>query len=144
MKPPPATPETDPRFPSGPWEGFWIQKGVPPGKFLTELHIHFHDGILRGEGRDFVGEYTVRGRYELASGRCHWTKTYVGKHDVHYEGYNEGKGIWGSWSIEWLGFRWHGGFHIWPRGMVDPTNQTLKAEADVPVEVAERAPLLVP
>jgi hypothetical protein len=132
MKPTPAT-ETHPNFPSGPWEGFWIQKIAPPGKHQTELCLHFRDGQLNGEGRDWVGEYRVQGNYDVSSGRCQWTKTYIGRHDVAYEGYNEGKGIWGTWHIEMSGVRVQGGFHIWPREMPDPTGQALAEEAEAPV-----------
>ena len=86
-----------------------------------------------------------RGRYSLADGKCHWTKSYLGKHDVFYQGYNEGKGIWGTWEIpagptQPLG--WRGGFHIWPEGMADPTQPTLSEEADLPVamEKSEEVP----
>jgi len=148
MKPTASEPETDPRFPSGPWEGFWIQKYEPRGKHQTELHLHFSQGVMTGEGRDVVGKYLVRGRYDVVTGRCHWSKRYVGKHDVAYDGFNEGKGIWGTWSIESLGLIWKGGFHIWPKGMLDPTGQTLHAEADIEVEEKERIveaqPLAVP
>jgi hypothetical protein len=44
---------------------------------------------------------------------CHWTKTYVAKHDVFYRGFREGKGIYGKWEIK---TKSHGGFNIWPVG----------------------------
>src|SRR5947209_13461293 len=90
--------ETDPRFPSGPWTGFFLQRGLP-GKHHMELILTFRQGQMTGEGRDWVGEFFVRGKYDTADGRCHWTKRYVDKHDVYYEGFNEGKGIWGHWEI---------------------------------------------
>ena len=129
----PVEPETDPRFPSGRWVGFFIQKYMPPGKHPTELFLTFAGGVLNGEGRDWVGQYTVHGRYDLADGRCRWVKQYVGKHDVHYDGYNEGQGIWGSWRIP--GSAAHGGFHIWPDNMPDPTTLRLSAEAEAPKEL---------
>jgi hypothetical protein len=128
--------ESDPRFPSGPWTGFFLQKQLP-GRHHMELHLTFRQGTLTGEGRDWVGPFLVRGRYDLADGKCYWTKRYLGKHDVFYEGYNEGKGIWGRWEIPPY---WKGGFHIWPEGMSDPSQPTLSEAADVPrteeVEVA--------
>ena len=63
-----------------------------------ELRLTFRRGVLRGEGRDRVGEFLIRGRYEVETGKCWWTKQYVRKH-APYQGYNEGKGIWGTW--EW-------------------------------------------
>jgi hypothetical protein len=127
--------ECDSRFPSGTWIGFFLQK-LLPGRHAMELILTFRQGAMTGEGRDWVGEFTIRGKYDLSDGRCHWTKRYVGKHDVIYQGFNEGKGIWGTWEItatkEYP--RQHGGFHIWPEGMADPTGHVLHAEADVPAE----------
>lgn len=94
-----------------------------------ELHLTFTQGTLIGEGRDFVGDFFLHGRYELMDGRCQWLKRYVAKHDVDYQGFNEGKGIWGTWSIP-PNFR--GGFHIWPVGMPDPTQPHLVEAADIP------------
>jgi hypothetical protein len=128
--PAPAELETDPRFPSGPWTGYFLQRQIP-GRHLMELRLTFRNGTLTGEGRDWVGPFTVRGRYELGSGKCHWVKRYTGRHDVFYQGYNEGKGIWGKWEIPPL---FHGGFHIWPEGMPDPSQPELTEEAEPPVE----------
>src|SRR5580704_9018971 len=117
--------ETDPRFPSGRWTGFFVQP-VIPGRHLMELHLTFRNGSLTGEGRDWVGKFILSGRYDTRDGRCHWTKRYLGKHDVYYKGFNEGKGIWGTWDIP---PEWRGGFHIWPEGMADPTRPHLSEEA---------------
>jgi hypothetical protein len=136
----PSSPEleTDPRFPSGPWTGFFLQKAIP-GRHLMELRLNFRGGTLTGEGRDWVGPFLVRGRYSVADGRCHWQKRYLAKHDVYYKGFNEGKGIWGVWDMP---TEVHpdvrtGGFHIWPEGMPDPTQPALSEEADLPVHVEE-------
>ncbi|MBI3822082.1 MAG: hypothetical protein HY289_05300 [Planctomycetes bacterium] len=125
--------ETDPRFPSGPWTGFFLQKDVP-GKHTMEMRLTFQNGAMTGEGRDRVGEFLFKGHYNLADGKCHWTKKYLGKHDVFYQGYNEGKGIWGVWEI---GKLTRGGFHIWPEGMGDPTTDHLVEEADLPAPQEE-------
>ena len=135
----PAVLESDPNWPSGPWTGFFLQPGLP-GKHRMELHLTFQQGVMTGEGRDWVGPFTIRGRYEVVTGQCHWTKRYLGKHDVYYKGFNEGKGIWGVWEIppeQNLGIKSRGGFHIWPEGMPDPTGDRLAEEADVPVEQRE-------
>ena len=120
--------ETDPRFPSGPWTGFFLQKEIP-GKHTMEMRLTFHNGELTGEGRDRVGPFLFKGRYNLADGKCYWTKKYLGKHDVFYQGYNEGKGIWGVWEV---GTLMRGGFHIWPEAMGDPTDLHLVEEAELP------------
>jgi hypothetical protein len=144
-KPAPTDLETDPRFPSGPWTGFFLQPLVP-GRHLMELGMTFRQGAISGEGRDWVGQFVLRGQYSVADGKCYWTKRYLGKHDVFYEGYNEGKGIWGTWEIlpSDLSSHQRGGFHIWPEGMRNPTGEELTEEADLPVVVTEELKVLEP
>ena len=73
---------------------------------------------MTGTGSDRVGPYTVDGTYDPMSGRCEWTKQYLGKHKVAYRGLNDGHGIWGVWEIRILGglYTDRGGFHLWPAG----------------------------
>ena len=133
------TAETDPRFPSGPWTGFFLQKLVP-GRHMMEMSLHFADGTIVGAGRDRVGEFVIEGSYELKDGSCQWRKQYVGKHNVYYRGFNEGKGIWGLWEIPPSS---KGGFHIWPEGMSDPTTPHMAEAIDAPAE-APAVPELAP
>ena len=141
--------ETDPRFPSGPWTGFFLQPSVP-GRHWMDLHLSFMQGAMTGEGRDWVGKFIVRGKYKIEDGKCHWHKRYVGKHDVFYQGFNEGKGIWGTWEIagEPGSAALHGGFHIWPEGMPDPSRPQLSEHADLPQaveqDVKSTEPQLIP
>jgi hypothetical protein len=95
-----------------------------------ELHLTFGQGTVRGEGRDWVGPFLVRGRYDSAEGKVWWTKSYLGKHDVAYMGYNEGKGIWGTWELK--DPPWKGGFHIWPEGMNLGEGRALSREQEEP------------
>jgi hypothetical protein len=97
-------------FPSGPWTGFYNHG--PGDRHRMDLILTFKNGVMEGDGNDDVGRFLIRGRYEPQTRECHWTKTYVGAHDVFYRGFREGKGIWGTWEIT---IRYHGGFHIWPR-----------------------------
>ncbi len=127
----PSLEETDPRFPSGPWTGFFLMEHSP-GRHQMELHLSFRRGTMTGEGRDRVGEFLIRGQYNTDDGKCHWTKRYIGKHDVAYQGFNEGKGIWGMWEIP---PSWKGGFHIWPEGMGDPTSPHLTEAIDEPADL---------
>lgn len=78
-----------------------------------------------------IGSFLIRGRYTIDDGKCRWTKSYIGKHDVTYHGYNEGKGIWGLWEIL---PNWRGGFHIWPTTMGDPTQRTLATAIGEPID----------
>ena len=122
--------ETDSRFPSGPWQGFFLMAHLP-GRHRMELHLSFQQGVMTGEGRDMIGSFLIRGKYNLDDGKCSWSKRYIGKHDVAYQGYNEGKGIWGLWEIPPA---WRGGFHIWPTAMGDPTSPKLAEAIDEPVQ----------
>jgi hypothetical protein len=127
--------EPDPRFPSGPWTGFFMQRMLPGRKTMT-LDLTFQDGQLEARGSDIVGPFTFTGTYDLEDGKCRWTKKYLGKHRVSYTGINEGQGIWGVWEINvlWGLFRDRGVFHIWPADMTPPdeTDLTERAFADTP------------
>ena len=81
-----------------------------------DLHLFFSNGQMTGDGNDDVGRFLIKGRYDAQALECHWTKAYPGSHDVFYRGFREGKGIWGTWEIN---SDCHGGFHIWPRGSGD-------------------------
>jgi hypothetical protein len=124
-------PENDPRFPNGPWTGFFLQYWHP-GRQTTKLELTAADGQLTGTGHDWVGPYTMNGSYDLATGRCEWTKHYVGKHRVSYRGINDGHGIWGVWEIRLLGGLYldRGGFHIWPEGS-DVSEESARTEQAV-------------
>ena len=102
-------------YPSGPWTGFYLQ-GRQRQKHRQDLKLEFGNRGITGGGRDDLGQFVIAGRYDAKNGECHWTKTYVGAHDVFYRGFREGKGIWGTWEID---SRWSGGFHIWPLGSGD-------------------------
>ena len=122
------------------WEGPVLLAGAAGAEPPAEVHLlTFADEQLEGEGRDCIGEFLFKGRYSLEIGECHFTKRYIGQHDVFYRGFNEGKGIWGVWEIQYrhvsgATFSDKGGFHIWPEGMADPTQQTLKNEEPIPEE----------
>ncbi len=134
--------ETDPRFPSGAWVGYFLQKWPPLGRQAMELSLTFRDGNITGEGRDIIGTFSLCGHYQLEDGRCDWVKQYHERHAVQYRGFNEGKGIWGVWQIPKDGLK--GGFQIWPKGMSDPTAPTLSEEADLPAAAAEEVHALEP
>jgi hypothetical protein len=112
-----AVRERDPRFPGGEWTGFFLQHWMP-GRHTTDMNLRFADGQITGRGSDRVGPFTIDGEYETDTGKCAWTKKYIGKHSVAYRGVNDGRGIWGVWEIRilWGWYQDRGGFHIWPRG----------------------------
>lgn len=119
---------SDELFPSGPWVGFYNYR--PGDRHRMDLELSFANGQMSGTGVDDVGRFTIRGRYDAASRECHWTKSYLGAHDVFYRGFREGKGIWGTWEI---GMFSHGGFHIWPKGTDLGSAEAQLAVASEPV-----------
>jgi len=120
-------------FPSGPWTGFYNYR--PGDRHRMDMGLTFVQGNMTGDGNDDIGPFLIRGRYDETSRECHWTKTYVGAHDVFYRGFREGKGIWGTWEIGVLG---HGGFHIWPRQAGEGAHETEVEEKGEPVEAVGR------
>lgn len=120
-------------FPSGPWVGFYTYSGVHD-KHRMDLGLTFASGTISGEGNDDIGPFIIAGRFDAANGECHWTKTYVGAHDVSYCGFRESKGIWGTWEI--LSDA-RGGFHIWPRAQRAGNEEAESAEEEEPVPVLE-------
>jgi hypothetical protein len=113
---------SDDPFPSGPWIGFYTYSG-DPARHRMDLALDFGKGIVTGDGADDIGPFVIRGRYDATSKECHWTKTYVGKHDVFYKGFREGKGIWGTWEVGTA----TGGFKIWPLANGE-SDDTMEAE----------------
>jgi hypothetical protein len=128
--------ETDPRFPSGKWTGFWLQRFFIGRQYMS-LNLTFANGVVKGEGVDRVGAFIIIGRYDLKTGNCKLTKSYVGAHSLTYEGRNENDGqwIWGLWRRLTLD---HGGFHLWPEGEDDPTGPSLSAEKETPTPAARK------
>jgi hypothetical protein len=125
--------ETDERFPSGPWTGFFLQPNMYEGRCYMTLSLSFANGKIQGGGIDVVGPFTMMGRYDLDSGRCWITKNYRAGQDIAYGGYNEdGKGIWGVWEFGSGAWRTSGGYHLWPKGMADPTGSKLHAQCEEP------------
>src|SRR5262249_52341192 len=76
-------------------------------------------------------------RYQTADGKCWWTKCYLGKHEVAYQGWSEGRGIWGLWEIPRIG---RGGFHIWPKGLEDDSSLHAERHAPEPIVRFEGEP----
>lgn len=101
--------ETDPKYPSGPWVGFFLQPRVFSGRVPMQLLLTFQSGVVTGEGSDPVGAFVIHGSCDVAAGDVTLHKQYVGRHCVHYRGANEGRGIGGVWEISHFV---NGGFHI--------------------------------
>ena len=78
-------------FPSGPWTGFYNYG--PGNRHRMDLLLTFANRSIIGDGIDDVGPFLIKGRYDTSTLECHWTKSYVGSHDVFYRGFGEGKGL---------------------------------------------------
>ncbi|EDY17051.1 hypothetical protein CfE428DRAFT_5396 [Chthoniobacter flavus Ellin428] len=122
---------SDGEFPSGPWTGFFTYSHLP-GKWRTNVHFTFEHGRVTGEGTDSVGSFIVAGRYDAAARECFWTKTYVAAHNVFYQGFREGKGIWGTWEIRPTV---KGGFQLWPLGADGGENEAVQEAEELPAEL---------
>ena len=116
--------EPDPRYPSGEWSGFYKQPDSEKRHWML-FYLEFGGGQIRGEGNDWVGAFHLSGTYDTSTGRCRWTKQYLGRHRVEYEGVNQGQGIIGVWTIA---DDWSDHFHIWPKGMGNLEEMYLEAE----------------
>jgi hypothetical protein len=106
--------ELDGRFPSGRWHGWWQQLSAR-GKM--ELDLSFARGRICGDGRDWVGDFVLSGNYNPAVGSCALLKSYLGQHDVDYDGVASETGIRGTWRLIDRESRQTvdcGPFHIWP------------------------------
>ena len=64
-----------------------------------DLVLTFADHTVSGDGMDDIGQFAVTGRFDGTNCECYWTKTYIGRHDVYYRGFRDGKGIWGLWEL---------------------------------------------
>jgi hypothetical protein len=97
------------KFVSGEWSGFFLESHRQSRGWM-HLYLTFENGTIRGEGTDYVGPWVAEGNYDEKSGACRWTKQYVGRHQVLYQGICGRNGIQGEWKILTTG-----PFHIWPR-----------------------------
>jgi hypothetical protein len=116
-------------FPSGEWTGFYNYKAGGP-RSPMDVRFTFADGRISADGCDDVGEFVLSGAYDETTRECQWVKHYVGKHDVRYLGFREGKGIWGTWTLDGA----TGGFHVWPLN-TGGLGESVEADTDVEIPV---------
>lgn len=116
-------------FKSGRWIGFYLYRSSDH-KHRMDLTLNFANGRIEGDGNDDLGAFVIQGSCECETGECHWTKSYVGQHDVFYRGYRENKSIWGTWEIHDM----RGGFRIWPKRFGDSDGETESEVIEQPVE----------
>ena len=94
---------------SGVWAGHYEQGGR---NYPQQMTLEFADGLIRGDGADGLGTFTIDGEYRVEGDevRLGWIKTYDGAHSVLYLGTLEADAITGQWKL--TGGR--GGFAIRP------------------------------
>jgi hypothetical protein len=83
---------------SGLWSGHYEQGGE---KYPQEATLEFADGLIRGDGRDGLGLFSIDGEYRRETARVcvGWIKTYEHAHSVLYLGFLEGGIIRGHWNL---------------------------------------------
>lgn len=104
---------------SGRWHGFYEQGGL---RYPQTVQLELADGIIRGEGVDGLGVFSIQGEYrrEQDSVRMGWIKTYERAHSVLYLGVLSGNQLTGQWSLT-AGLP-GGGFALLPPDVVgDPS-----------------------
>ncbi len=125
--------ESDPRFPSGRWHGWFAQDGH---RTRMELDLVFSRGRLFGDGRDAVGDFVLSGGYDCTSGACELHKAYLGQHTVEYAGQAAARGIAGAWQLTGAppepGIT-TGPFRIWPAASGVAEGLVVEAEVAAPV-----------
>jgi hypothetical protein len=83
---------------SGVWAGHYEQFGL---RHPQQMTLEFADGLVRGDGADGLGTFTLEGEYRVEGEdvRLGWIKTYDGAHSVLYLGALEGGVIAGEWML---------------------------------------------
>ena len=123
--------ERNPDFHTGNWCGFYLEnhRGEPGW-----MHMYLEcdiAGKIKGEGIDYVGPWTLGGHFDAETKHCQWSKLYVGRHTVHYEGTLGEAGVQGNWKIQpYL----TGNFHVWPEGMSHIHDEYLRMGTPLPKE----------
>lgn len=135
--------ETDDRFPTGEWTGFYVQ---PDGRrrYRMDFVLEFVESKISGKGDDPVGEFTISGAYDATTGECSWTKQYVGQHGVEYAGAALHRGIVGQWRVPGMPEVWTGPFFVWPRALGDLESAFEKAFLEYELSGPAFAPLSEP
>jgi hypothetical protein len=102
-------PTTRLELPSGLWAGHYTQLWI---KHSQQMTLEFADGLIRGDGSDGLGPFTIDGEYRVDEGevRMGWIKTYVNAHSVLYLGKLQTGKIVGKWKLS-IG---SGGFALSP------------------------------
>jgi hypothetical protein len=73
---------------------------------MEHLRVAFSPPRIEGSGTDCIGPFVLEGAID-SSGGVALRKTYVGKHNVAYDGHYDGEGrLWGMWRCGPDSGRW--------------------------------------
>jgi len=73
---------------------------------MEQLRLAFTPPRIKGSGADIIGPFVLDGVI-TSGGGVTLQKTYVGKHDVIYDGHYDGEGrMWGTWKCGPDAGRW--------------------------------------
>ncbi len=116
-------------LPDGEWQGFYLY-----GNFRLEhpmqCNLIFNQGLIQGYGVDDIAPFGWQGTYSEKL-TVNMTKSYT-SHIVHYHGYADENGIWGTWKL-FDGTA--GGFHIWPiQENEDVHRESIKEKKNILIE----------
>eukprot|EP00735_Rhodelphis_limneticus_P000311 TRINITY_DN1048_c0_g1::TRINITY_DN1048_c0_g1_i1::g.29949::m.29949 TRINITY_DN1048_c0_g1::TRINITY_DN1048_c0_g1_i1::g.29949 ORF type:complete len:672 (+),score=240.25,TIR_2/PF13676.1/5.7e-06,TIR_2/PF13676.1/0.0017,TIR_2/PF13676.1/3.3e-16,TIR/PF01582.15/3,TIR/PF01582.15/5.4e+03,TIR/PF01582.15/0.096,DUF237/PF03072.9/8.7,DUF237/PF03072.9/2.9,DUF1863/PF08937.6/4.3e+03,DUF1863/PF08937.6/6.4e+03,DUF1863/PF08937.6/0.11 TRINITY_DN1048_c0_g1_i1:88-2103(+) len=99
----------DALFLGGEVTGFWRLPTGDEGQMTFE-YLAMERGLVRGQGGDEVGDFTIMGTYDRDNMTLEFTKQYIGLHKVIYTGTIEGAPLsdlklTGTWEIpgDWSG-----------------------------------------
>ena len=100
--------ETDKRYPSGLWIGYWMQGFIFRREQMT---LTFSGGKVTGDGSDSLGAFRISGCYCVDTGAVSLRKTYDKCPDVSHAGETGEFCIYGTRQID--GIQQEGDWRIW-------------------------------
>jgi hypothetical protein len=119
--------------PSGAWSGYYAYLNVQQLHRMKLQLMFSQEGAIDGDGIDDIGQFTIRGRFDIAKLQAQWTKTYLGRHSVEYDGVYDGRNILGTWSLP----GGTGSFRIWPGENPQGIESDEQIELELPAELVQ-------
>lgn len=80
------------------WEGWYEQKGGQYPMKIDNLIVN-PTGVMTGNGSDKIGAFTING-FMSQNGTFSFTKQYIGKHSVNYNGSVGSGTLQGNWTLQ--------------------------------------------
>ena len=122
--------ETDKNYPSVEWIGFMKVPGRRHGRLLMRLYLIFVDGQIFGWSffnTDFCikNSHFIQGEYDKETGKVSMLGIDARSMPLLFEGYNEGKNLYGRWVLFTSCREISGGFIFWTYGSADPTRKKI-------------------